>query len=111
NKYKYKINIIKKSDIADNRITDQWLKYFQENKVTSVAVDVFNKSHITKLIQVIHEVGYQEQQRMIAKGVKERPVRALVSGVPNVGKSTLINQLANKKITKIGDRTGVIRHQ
>ena len=110
-KDKYKIIVLMKSDLADNRITDQWLKYFQANKVTSVAVDVFNKSHITKLIQVIHEVGYQEQQKMIAKGVKERPVRALVSGVPNVGKSTLINQLANKKIAKIGDRPGVTKHQ
>src|SRR5699024_9628726 len=100
-----------KSDLADHRITSQWLTYFKANKVTSIAVDVFNKSHITNLIQVIHEVGYQEQQKMIHKGVKERPVRALVSGVPNVGKSTLINRLANKKIAKIGDRPGVTKHQ
>src|SRR5699024_7887738 len=100
---KYKIIILMKSDLADHRITSHCLTYFKANKVTSIAVDVFNKSHITNLIQVIHEVGYQEQQKMIHKGVKERPVRALVSGVPNVGKSTLINRLANKKIAKIGD--------
>ena len=110
-KDKYKIIVLMKSDLADHRITSQWLTYFKANKVTSIAVDVFNKSHITNLIQVIHEVGYQEQQKMIHKGVKERPVRALVSGVPNVGKSTLINRLANKKIAKIGDRPGVTKHQ
>src|SRR5699024_10915053 len=110
-KDKYKIIVLMKNDLADHRITSQWLTYFKAYKVTSISLYVFNKNHITKLIQVIHEVRYQEQQKMMHKGVKERPVRALVSGVPNVGKSKLINRLANKKIAKIGDRPGVAKHQ
>src|SRR5699024_2824173 len=110
-KDKYKIIVLMKSDLADHRITSQWLTYFKANKVTSIAVDVFNKSHITNLIQVIHEVGYQEQQKMIHKGVKERPVLALISGVLNVSKSTLINRLANKQMANIGDRPEVTKPQ
>lgn len=110
-KNKRKVIVLMKKDLAEDKLTEQWLTYFKENEVTSIALDVFNKVDITKLIQVIYQVGYQEQQKMIAKGVQERPVRALVSGVPNVGKSTLINRLANKKIAKIGDRPGVTKHQ
>src|SRR5699024_2039205 len=78
-KDKYKIIVIMKSDLADNQISRQWHTYFKANTVTSIAVDVFNKSYNTNLIQVIHEVGYQEHKKMFHRGVQERPVRALVS--------------------------------
>lgn len=110
-KNKNKVIVMMKSDLANLQITEEWLQYFKSEQIVATAVDVFNKEDIHTLIDVVYRVGVEEQQKMIAKGINERPVRALVSGVPNVGKSTLINRLANKKIARIGDRPGVTKHQ
>src|SRR5690625_528213 len=110
-KNKQKIIVLMKKDLADKDATDTWLTHFQHQNIEAVAVDVDNRQDISRLIDIVYKTGRKQQEKMIAKGVKERSVRALIAGVPNVGKSTLINRLANRKIAKIGDRPGVTKHQ
>lgn len=108
---KRKIKVLMKKDLADPSITEEWIQFFKQQQQIAIAIDVNEKSDIPKLTQLIKETGIENQRKMIEKGVKERPVRALVAGVPNVGKSTLINRFANKKIAVIGDRPGVTKKQ
>jgi len=110
-KNKQKIIVLMKKDLADKDATETWLTHFQHQHIEAVAVDVDNRQDISRLIDIVYKTGRKQQEKMIAKGVKERSVRALIAGVPNVGKSTLINRLANRKIAKIGDRPGVTKHQ
>lgn len=108
---KQKIIVLMKRDLANPVQTEEWIHYFTENEITSLAIDVNNKADINKLIEVVNKKGLLQQKRLMDKGVKQRAVRALIAGVPNVGKSTLINRLANKRIAKIGDRPGVTKMQ
>lgn len=110
-KTKPKIIVLMKRDLADDHFTNEWINYFASKNQAAIAINVANKQDISRFIQLVQKTGLKAQEKMIAKGVQERPVRALIAGVPNVGKSTLINRLANRKIAKIGDRPGVTRHQ
>lgn len=109
--HKRKIIVLMKRDLADEEVTKRWLQYFHNNENNAIAVSVNQKNDITNLISLVKESGMEVQQKMIEKGVKPRSVRALIAGVPNVGKSTLINRLANKRIAKIGDRPGITKQQ
>lgn len=108
---KQKIIVLMKSDLADPIETKKWLTYFSNQGITAIAMHANDKKDLAVLIETVKNTGLEQQERFIKKGVKERPVRALITGIPNVGKSTLINRLANKKIAKIGDRPGVTRMQ
>jgi len=110
-KNKSKIIVLMKSDLADTEGTVKWIKYFQSQGILALAVNVDDKKDISRLVELVHKKGLEQQQKMMSKGVQQRSVRALIAGVPNVGKSTLINRLANKKIAKIGDRPGVTKQQ
>lgn len=108
---KLKLTVLMKSDLADDQATAKWLNVYKENKTKSLAVDVNKPNDIKQLIATVKQIGLQAQKKMLDKGVQERPVRALVAGVPNVGKSTLINRLAGKRIANIGDRPGITKKQ
>ena len=108
---KLKLTILMKSDLADDQATEKWLNVYKENKTKALAIDVNKPNDIKQLIATVKQIGLQAQKKMLDKGVQERPVRALVAGVPNVGKSTLINRLAGKRIANIGDRPGITKKQ
>jgi|SRR5690625_334044 len=108
---KEKIIVLMKRDLADAIQTDKWLQHFEAQGATAIALDVNNKKDIQQFIELVTEKGIEKQRKLIEKGVQQRAVRALIVGIPNVGKSTLINRLANKKIAKIGDRPGVTKMQ
>src|SRR5699024_9255835 len=110
-KDKRKIIVLMKSDLANPESTSKWIQYFQSHEVVALPVHVDHKKDVAQLIELYNQTGIEQQQKMIAKGVKQRSVRALIVCVPNVGKSTLINRLANKKIAKIADRPGVTKKQ
>ena len=110
-KDKRKIIVLMKGDLANPESTSKWIKHFQSHEVVALPVHVDHKKDVAQLIELVNQTGIEQQQKMIAKGVKQRSVRALIVGVPNVGKSTLINRLANKRIAKIGDRPGVTKQQ
>ena len=108
---KTKIVLLMKNDLADPVRTKEWVTYFEKNDIVSLPVNVNNKQDITKVIELVNEKGLEQQKKRIEKGIQKRTVRALIAGVPNVGKTTLINRLANKRIAKIGDRPGVTKQQ
>ncbi|QDP40158.1 ribosome biogenesis GTPase YlqF [Radiobacillus deserti] len=103
--------VLMKKDLADQRATDKWITYFSERGIPTVAVDVQQKKDIEYVIQIAREMGKSKLEKLKRRGIRPRPARAMIIGIPNVGKSTLINRLAHKKIAKTGDRPGVTTSQ
>lgn len=108
---KPKMIVFMKKDLADQRETAKWLHYFQANGTKTLAVHIDDKADIKQVIQQAKNLGEENMEKLKRKGVQPRAARAMIVGVPNVGKSTLINRLANKKIAKTGDRPGVTKQQ
>ncbi|MFC4387381.1 ribosome biogenesis GTPase YlqF [Gracilibacillus marinus] len=108
---KTKMIVLMKNDLADNKITTKWLSYFETKGIVSIAIDVNNKKDIQTVIQTAKMLAEEKMERLRRKGIRPRAARAMIVGIPNVGKSTLINRLANKKIAKTGDRPGVTKQQ
>lgn len=102
-----KVMVMMKRDLADETETQKWLTYFKQRREGVMAIDVFQHSHIRETIQTAKQIG----KKRFEKEVKNRPVRALILGIPNVGKSTFINQLVNKKVTRVGNRPGITKDQ
>lgn len=109
--HKQKIIVCMKKDLADHKETEKWIQHFEQEGNPSLAIDANHPNDIDKLIKKVNDLGEEIREKKIKKGVSPRPIRALILGIPNVGKSTLINRLANKRIAKVGDRPGVTRHQ
>lgn len=107
---KEKIVVLMKKDLADREQTNRWLAYYKQTHY-AIAVNANDKKDILDLVDLVYEVGSEKLNKLQEKGVATRPIRALIIGIPNVGKSTLINRLANKKIAKIGDRPGITKQK
>ncbi|UCZ51742.1 ribosome biogenesis GTPase YlqF [Bacillus shivajii] len=108
---KPRLIILNKSDLADPAKTDQWISYFENEGHSVVVVDSQKGKGIKSISEKVQLLAKPITDKMIAKGMNPRAIRALILGIPNVGKSTLINRLANKKIAKIGDKPGVTKAQ
>lgn len=108
---KSKMIVLMKKDLADHQETNKWIAYFKEKSIPAVAVNVNDKADVNRVIQLAKELGQEKQDRLLKKGIQPRATRAMIVGIPNVGKSTLINRLANKKIAKTGDIPGVTKQQ
>lgn len=110
-KDKPKMVVLMKRDLADHSETEKWVADFKENGLEAIAVDVNNKTDIKQTIALAKDLGQDKMTKLINRGITPRAIRAMIIGIPNVGKSTLINRLANRKIAKIGDRPGITKHQ
>lgn len=108
---KPKMIVLMKKDLADSRETDRWISHFKDQNIHAVAINVNDKADLKRVIQLGKELGQEKMEKLRKKGIQPRPARAMIIGIPNVGKSTLINRLANKKIAKTGDKPGVTKQQ
>lgn len=108
---KPRLLILEKSDLADPRQTAAWLRYYREHQQPAIAVDVNDRKLVGELTKAARQVLKAQQARAAEKGIQSQVIRAVVAGIPNVGKSTLLNRLVNKKVAITGDRPGVTKKQ
>ena len=103
---KQRILLLGKADLADPALTDQWLAYFRSQGITCAALDMNRQAK--SALSLIDRAAKEAIERAAQRGIK-KTVRAMIVGVPNVGKSTLINRLHGGAIAKVGDMPGVTR--
>lgn len=108
-KNKPRIIIMTKTDLCDLNKTNKHVKYYEDLGYKVVLVDLMNNKNIDKIKIATDEVLKEINEKRESKGLKIRTARALIIGIPNVGKSTLINRLAGKKVVGVGNRPGVTK--
>lgn len=108
---KPRLIVLTKKDLADEKATLQWLDYYKEKGYYAMSVNLQNFNEYKKIINVCKEILKDKMDREAKKGLKPRAMRAMVLGIPNVGKSTFINRLAKRKATVTGNRPGVTKAQ
>ena len=110
-KNKPRLILLTKSDMADGSYTNKWQKYFMEQGFASLTIDSISGLHINKIISLSQEILKDKFEKEKARGLKPRPIRGMIVGIPNVGKSTLINRLVKKKATNVGNKPGITKAQ
>ncbi|MDD6193919.1 MAG: ribosome biogenesis GTPase YlqF [Lachnospiraceae bacterium] len=108
-KNKARLILLNKADLADSKVTSAWNDFFTEKGYFVVALDSRNRKGMKDVTQVIMDACAKKIERDRARGIKNRPVRAMVVGIPNVGKSTFINSYAGKACAKTGNKPGVTK--
>ncbi|MBD8025792.1 ribosome biogenesis GTPase YlqF [Ureibacillus sp. Re31] len=108
---KPRLLILNKADMADETETHKWVQYFANKGHMAVAINSLDGKGLQKVTKAAQEILADKWARMKAKGMKPRAIRAMIVGIPNVGKSTLINRLAKKNIAKTGNTPGVTKAQ
>ena len=108
-KGKARLILLNKADLAEDRLNDEWVAYFKEKGYSAVKVNSRKGGGIKSIQSVIQEACREKTERDRKRGILNRPVRAMVVGIPNVGKSTFINALAGKACAKTGNKPGVTK--
>lgn len=108
-KNKARLILLNKSDLADERYNEQWSAYFQKKGFYVVKVNAKSGAGLKSIQVVIQEACKAKIERDRRRGIKNRPIRAMVVGIPNVGKSTFINSYAGKACAKTGNKPGVTK--
>ncbi len=108
---KPRLIILNKADLADPEATRKWLAYFKAEGHTAFPVDASTGTGIKEIPEQVKILLKEKIDRQIARGMNPRAMRALIVGIPNVGKSTLINKMAGRHIAAVGDRPGVTKGQ
>ena len=108
-KNKSRIILLNKSDLADPRANKEWIAYFQEKGFHVVEINSKTGSGVKSIQSVVQEACKEKIERDRKRGILNRPVRAMVAGIPNVGKSTFINSFAGKACAKTGNKPGVTK--
>ena len=108
-KNKARLILLNKSDLADDDQNEKWIEYFKEKGYHALKINSKNKSGIKEINNVVNEACKEKIERDRKRGIKNRPVRAMVVGIPNVGKSTFINAYAGRNCAKTGNKPGVTK--
>lgn len=108
-KNKARLILLNKADLADDSRTEQWMEYFRSKGYYAVKINARSGAGMKAILPVIMESCKEKIERDRRRGILNRPVRAMVVGIPNVGKSTFINSFAGKACTKTGNKPGVTK--
>ncbi len=108
---KPRLMLLNKADLADDRKTSEWIEYFQSQGIKTLSIDAQSGKGMKEIITGCQELVHEKWEKMRSKGVNPRAIRVLIIGIPNVGKSTLINKLAKRNLAKTGDRPGITTAQ
>ena len=106
---KARLVILNKSDLADKEVTKQWIKYFEGRGINAVALNSRVSNFQKQVNDAILLACKEKIERNLRKGIKNKPVRAMICGIPNVGKSTFINTLCGRASAKTGNKPGVTK--
>ncbi len=106
---KSRIVLLNKADLADERVNKLWLEHFKEKGIYALALDSRNKSMAKRIDPVVKAACAEKIERNIRRGILNRPMRAMVVGIPNVGKSTFINSFSGRAVSKTGNKPGVTK--
>lgn len=108
-KNKARMILLNKSDLADERENEKWQEYFTQKGFHVVKMNAKSGAGVKNVLPVIMEACKEKIERDKRRGIKNRPIRAMVVGIPNVGKSTFINAFAGKACAKTGNKPGVTK--
>ncbi len=106
---KMRIIILNKADLADENVTKAWIDWYSAHNVKVVPIIATSGKGIKEVVKIAEDLLKEKIERDKARGRIYRPIRAMIVGIPNVGKSTFINALVGKSSTKTGDKPGVTR--
>ena len=109
-KNKPRILIMTKTDLCDINITNKWKDYYEHQGYKVILVDLINNKNINLILNITSELSDKINKKRTNKGLKPRRIRILILGIPNVGKSTLINRLVGKKATNTGNKPGITKN-
>lgn len=101
--------LLNKSDLADVKANQAWIEYFKNQGITVLEINSRTGSGLKSIQNAVNEACKEKRERDKKRGILNRPIRAMVVGIPNVGKSTFINAYAGKACTKTGNKPGVTK--
>ncbi len=108
---KPRVVVMTRMDMADQAKTDDWTKVLRARGDVVTVADTRTGAGVSSILPALEQVAAQKRERDARKGIRPRPLRTMVVGIPNVGKSSLINRLAKRSATKTGDRPGITKTQ
>ena len=106
---KKKIVILNKSDLSDEKQNKLWVEYFKQKGIPAILTDANTGRGIKEAIKIIEQTMKEDLDKLAQKGRVGRKIRAMILGIPNVGKSSLINRIAKKGAVQVANRPGVTR--
>ena len=109
-KNKPRILIFTKYDLCDKKETDKWVKHYEQLDYKVITMDLTNNPNLKPLLKLTEDVMSEINEKRESKGLLKRRTRALIIGIPNVGKSTLLNRLVGKKAVDVGNKPGVTKN-
>ena len=108
---KKKIIVLNKSDLANEVETKKWIEFFKKLEITAIATDSNLGKGIKETLKLVQDIMQEELEKASMKGIKNKNIRIMICGIPNVGKSSFINRMINKKSAEVGNRPGVTKQK